>query len=75
VTLADQVERGQISERDAREAVRIARELGNLPEGSSLADTQVLGESVRAKSGPQAVYEFINNRGRGICGDLHQARA
>jgi len=59
-TLADQVERGQISQKHAENAVRIAIELGNLPAGSTPASATVLGQSVAVKSGPLAVYEFIN---------------
>jgi len=59
-TLEDQVQRGEVSREHASEAVRIAIELGHLPKGSTLKDAAVRGQSMRVKSGPLAVYEFIN---------------
>jgi len=58
-TLADQVERGEISADHANEAVRIAIELGHLPAGATPATVAARGQSMRVKSGPMAVYEFI----------------
>jgi|GEM_PF-1961943 len=58
-TLADQVERGEISADHAAEAVRIAIELGNLPAGATPASASIRGQSLAVKSGPMAVYEFI----------------
>jgi|GEM_PF-2901594 len=59
VTLADDVKAGRVSQEHAQAAVRIAIELGNLPAGSTPATAAVRGQSMAVKSGPMAVYEFI----------------